>query len=115
MLPTDPSRACCFAWGQEEDAIRAKVTQFSRGGSIVLEELDKSWNRRVLHEHNKILQSLSAGRKALAVKLDNVGKDVRGGTQQWKRIQRLSNMVKMADTREQHVIGRLEELTSFGA
>ena len=100
-----------FRLGEEEDAIRAKVSEYQRGGNAVLDEATSSWNDRLLHENHKVLQSLRVGRDALVVELEKMGKNDKGNTQEWNKIQRVRHAAKTAEAREHEVLARLEALS----
>lgn len=100
-----------FRLGDEEDAIRAKVSEYQRGGNAVLDEAASSWNNRLLHETHKVVQNLRVGQDALAMKLEKLGKDDKGATQEWKKIQRVRYVAKMVEAREHEVLAGLEALS----
>ena len=100
-----------FRLGDEEDAIRAKVSEYQRGGDAVLDEATRSWDTRILHENRKVVQSLAIGRNALTTRLQKLGKESNGATHEWKKIQRVTDVAKMVEAREQEVLAGLETLS----
>ena len=81
-----------FRLGEEEDAIRAKVSEYQRGGNAVLDEAARSWDSRILQA--------------------KLGKDNMGATQEWKKIRRVSDVAKMVEAREQELLAGLEMLSN---
>ena len=100
-----------FRLGEEEDAVRAKVSECQRGGNAVLNEAASSWNDRLLHENQKVVHNLRVGRDALVVELEKMGKDDKGNTQEWKKIQRVRHATKTVEAREHEAFAGLEALS----
>ncbi|OCT54506.1 hypothetical protein CLCR_00753 [Cladophialophora carrionii] len=55
-----------FRFGEEEDAIQAKVDQYAHGGRAILETLTDAWNQRLEHEHKILLEGLNAEQESLS-------------------------------------------------
>lgn len=56
-----------FRFGEEEDAIQAKVNAFRVGGTAVLQTLSDRWNDRLAHHHSK-METLLEEEKAILAK-----------------------------------------------
>ncbi|KEF62376.1 uncharacterized protein A1O9_00348, partial [Exophiala aquamarina CBS 119918] len=54
-----------YRFGEEEDAIRAKVKQFRVGGTAVVGTLREAWNDRLLHHYGKLRKDLEEEKAAL--------------------------------------------------
>jgi hypothetical protein len=55
-----------FRFGEEEDAINAKVDQYARGGRAIIETLTDTWSQRLEHEHKILLDGLKAEEELLS-------------------------------------------------
>ncbi|ETI29310.1 hypothetical protein G647_01763 [Cladophialophora carrionii CBS 160.54] len=55
-----------FRFGEEEDAIQAKVDQYAHGGRAIIETLTDAWNQRLEHEHKILLEGLNAEQESLS-------------------------------------------------
>lgn len=53
-------------FGDEEDAIKAKVNEYHAGGNAVLHTLTDSWNDRLSHHHLKLKKELEEEKELLA-------------------------------------------------
>ena len=59
----------------------------------------------------QVVQSLAVGRNALTTRLQKLGKESNGATHEWKKIQRVTDVAKMVEAREQEVLAGLETLS----
>jgi len=55
-----------FRFGEEEDAIKARVEEFQVGGNAVLNTLTESWNDRLSHHYGKLRKDLEEEKAVLA-------------------------------------------------
>ncbi len=73
-----------FRFGHEEDAIKAKVDEYDRGGRVVLDTLTDTWNQRLEHEHNILQDGLRAEKELLSTATRLVAEKHSGGA--WTRV-----------------------------
>jgi hypothetical protein len=54
-----------FRFGEEEDGVVAKSSEFQRGGEAVLRTMTESWSERLSHEHGKLTRKLKEEKEHL--------------------------------------------------
>ncbi|EXJ79064.1 hypothetical protein A1O3_08565 [Capronia epimyces CBS 606.96] len=55
-----------FRFGEEEDAVRARIAELYRGGDDIIQTLTDSWNDRLGHEHQNLVKGLSTEKEMMA-------------------------------------------------
>ena len=71
-------------FGAEEDAIRAKVDQYDRGGKAIVETLMDTWTQRLGHEQKILADDLEAEREVLTLAAPLVAEKHLGGA--WRAV-----------------------------
>ncbi|EXJ65335.1 hypothetical protein A1O7_01676 [Cladophialophora yegresii CBS 114405] len=69
-----------FRFGEEEDAIKAKVDQYGHGGRAIVETLTDTWRQRLEHEQKILLEGLKAEQESLSTAACLLTEKHSGGT-----------------------------------
>lgn len=82
-LFADHCQDVLFRFGDEEDAVKAKVDEYSRGSNEIIQTLTETWTERLNHEHGNLMDGLKAESQILTTASQLIGKQNSGA---WKEL-----------------------------
>ncbi|KIW82990.1 hypothetical protein Z517_02233 [Fonsecaea pedrosoi CBS 271.37] len=102
-----------FRFGAEEDAIRSKVSEYDRGGGVIIQTLTDTWTQRLEHERHLLEDILKEEKEVLTTALQLVQcTDQLGGN--WRETIYNRGLTRQVQDKGEGVARKIENLKNRG-
>ncbi|KIW94404.1 uncharacterized protein Z519_04380 [Cladophialophora bantiana CBS 173.52] len=102
-----------FRFGTEEDAMKAKVDGYHRGGKEIIRTLTDTWNQRLEHENRLLVDVLKVEKEVLTTALQLVGDRQHSGGA-WKEIVYDQGLTGKVQEKRDSLLRAIEKLANRG-
>ncbi|EXJ53575.1 uncharacterized protein A1O5_13142 [Cladophialophora psammophila CBS 110553] len=102
-----------FRFGTEEDAMKAKVDEYHRGGKEIIRTLTDTWNQRLEHGNRLLVDVLKAEKEVLTTALQLV-RDRQHSGGAWKEIVYDQGLTGKVQEKRDSLLKVIEKLTNRG-
>ncbi|KAH0842424.1 hypothetical protein FOPE_07180 [Fonsecaea pedrosoi] len=102
-----------FRFGSEEDAMRSKVSEYDRGGGVIIQTLTDTWTQRLEHERHLLEDILKEEKDVLTTALQLVQcTDQLGGN--WRKTIYNRELTRQVQDKGKGVARKIENLKNRG-